>query len=77
MMMLENNLRKCKYRAVDVTEVVQMSHAVKLLSNCGKYINKLKNMLSINQDTDNVNKSITFSCFDSYWQLTENSPWSI
>ena len=54
-MMLENNLRKCKYRAIDVTEAVQMSHGVKLLSNCKKYINKLKNMLSINQDIDNVN----------------------
>ena len=54
-MMLENNLRKCKYRATDVTKVVQMSHGVKLLSNCKKYISKLKNMFSINQDTDNVN----------------------
>ena len=55
MMMLENNLIKFKYRAIDVTEVVQMSQGVKLLSNHKKYINKSKNMLSINQDTNNVN----------------------
>ena len=54
-MMLENNLRNCKYRAINVTEVVQMAHGVKLLSNCKKYINKLKKMLPVIQDTDNVN----------------------
>ena len=54
-MMLENNLRKCKYWDIDVTQVVQMSHGVKLLSNCKKYINELKEILSINQDTDNTN----------------------
>ena len=53
--MLENNLRKCKYWDIDVTQVVQMSHGVKLLSNYKKDVNILKNMLSINQDTDSVN----------------------
>ena len=34
MMTLENKLRKCKQRAIDVNEVVQMSHGVvTLLSN--------------------------------------------
>ena len=39
----------------DVTEVDLMSHKVKMLSNCEKYISELKGMLSINQDTDNAN----------------------
>ena len=55
MMMLENDLRKCKWRAIEVNDVVEISNGVKLLPNCKKYVNKFKNMLSINQDTNNVN----------------------
>ena len=33
MMILENNSRKCKQRAIDATEVVKLSHWVKLLPN--------------------------------------------
>ena len=53
-MMLENNLRRYKYRVIDMTEVVQMSQGVKLSSNCKKYISNLTNMLLINLDTNNV-----------------------
>ena len=55
MMMPENKARKYKQRAIKAIEVVQMSRGVKMLSNCTKYINELKNMLSINHDTDTVN----------------------
>ena len=51
-MMLENNLGK---RAIDKTEVLQMSYGVKMMSsNFKKYISELKNMLPINQNTDDI-----------------------
>ena len=40
---------------IDGTEVDLMSHGVKMLSYCKKYISELKSMLSISQDTDNAN----------------------
>ena len=44
---------------IDVTDVDLMSHRVKMLSNCQKYISELNIMLSISQDADNASLSIT------------------